>query len=408
MSIPLPVTTLHVGLDFGTHQHHVGRLALLDGRIYFAFDENFLTTGLEISPLMLPLKAGVTVFEPSPFEGLAGVFDDSLPDGWGRLLYDRWLLSQGRSFGSITPLDRLAHVGTHGLGALTYEPEAPFLEPTATPMLDDLATEALQVLDGQPSEILETLLHLAGSSAGARPKALISVSADMKHIGYGESETKGEPWLVKFPTAHDGLDAGAIEYVYALMAKQSGVAMEATHLFESTRGPGYFATRRFDRNGVYRYHIHTVSGLLHADFRTPALDYRDLLALAFRVTQDIREVEKLYRMAVFNVLAHNRDDHAKNMSFVMNHHGQWLLAPAYDLTFSYGPGGEQSTMVMGEGRSPQEEHLIALGAEAKLSAKTMHEIIDQTRTALAQWPRLATQYGVLAERREFIARKLTL
>ncbi len=275
---------------------------------------------MEISPLHLPLQPGVITVPDAPFAGLPGVFDDSLPDGWGRLLFDRFLLQQNIHPHQVTALDRLGHVGNSGIGALCYEPELASEESATLSSLDTLAAAAIKVLDGTPTELLETLLRIAGSSAGARPKAVIDLSLDRSQIHYPTAPLPREgfePWLVKFPNTTDGIDAGAVEYVYALMVKNAGVAMEAVHLFESNRGPGFFATRRFDRSGPLRYHMHTACGLLHADFRTPALDYRELLALTMALTEDIREVEKIYRLAVFNVIAHNRDDHGKNFSFLM-------------------------------------------------------------------------------------------
>ena len=136
------------------------------------------------------------------------------------------------------------------------------------------------------------------------------------------------------------------------MATRSGIAIPETHLFPAKKSAGYFATKRFDRDCPKSLHMHTVCGLLHSDFRSPSLDYQDLIELTTLLTRDVRETEKMFRLAVFNVLAHNRDDHSKNFSFLMNEVGEWQLSPAYDLTFSSGPGGEQSTMVIGEGKTP--------------------------------------------------------
>ena len=204
-------------------------------------------------------------------------------------------------------------------------------------------------------------------------------------------------WLVKFSNMQDGDDAGAIEYVYSLMAHAAGVLMSDTHLFPAKKCVGYFATQRFDRINNKRLHAHTACGLLHSDFRSPALDYLDLLSLTEMLTRDVREVEKMFRQAVFNVLSHNRDDHAKNFSFLMNEWGEWKLSPAYDLTFSSGPGGEQSTMVLGNGKNITIDHLIELGLRAKLDNAVIKNSIDQTRHALSQWKMLAKQYGVTHE-----------
>jgi serine/threonine-protein kinase HipA len=152
--------------------------------------------------------------------------------------------------------------------------------------------------------------------------------------------------------------------------------------------------------------MHTACGLLHSDYRTPSLDYEDLSALTSSLTRDVREVEKMYQLAVFNVLSHNRDDHSKNFSFLMDETGEWNLSPAYDLTFSSGPRGEQSTMVMGEGRNPGQDHLRKLGIDAKLSNDRIDEIINQTRGALSKWDELAVRYGVSASSIALIKSKI--
>ncbi len=392
-----PITEIKVGLDFGSEIQPVGRLAIRDRIVYFEYNDKFIQKSIEISPFRLPLQKGVIELPQRPFEGLAGVFSDSLPDGWGRLLFDRMLRSQGILPATISPLDRLAHVGFSGMGSLVYEPDNSPSDVHEFIDLDRLALQTEEVLQGSSEEVIKELLALNGSSAGARPKALIGVDNNRRNIFYGTKklDQEFEPWLVKFPNSQDGYDAGAIEYVYALMAKEAGVLIPEVHLFSSQKGAGYFAVKRFDRNGNKRLHMHTASGLLHSDFRTPSLDYEDLLNLTGALTKDIREVEKMYRLAVFNVLAFNRDDHAKNFSFLMDEKGDWKLAPAYDLTFSSGPNGEQSTMVMGEGKSPAINHLVKLGREFRLPQKLINETIERTKYALELWRPLAKDYNVL-------------
>ncbi len=404
----LVATEVKVGINFGKGVQTVGRLATREHKIYFEYDSAFIKSGIEISPLRLPLLPGVQSFDYDPFEGLPGVFNDSLPDGWGRLLFDRFIRSQGILPSGITPLDRLAHVGAHALGALVFEPDHSADDIQGNISLDNLATQAQEVLDGTSDDVLLELIALNGSSAGARPKVLIGVNNKRDHIIHGVHDfPEGYvPWIVKFPNNQDGIDAGAIEYVYALMAKEAGIAMPDVHLFEAKRGAGYFAVKRFDRDGNTRYHMHTACGLLHSDFRTPSLDYEDLIALTGVLTRDMREVEKLYHMAVFNVLAHNRDDHSKNFSYLMDSQGRWKLSPAYDLTFSSGPRGEQSTMVMGEGRSPNTSHLLKLADEAKIKKERAFEIIDTTRSSLSKWSALATQHGVSDTNIKLIQKKV--
>ena len=403
------IREIKVGLDYGSGVQSVGRLAIRNGVIYFEYDNTFLEGNLEISPIKLPLQRGVIELPREPFEGLAGVFNDSLPDGWGRLLFDRMLRNEGVLPSEITPLDRLAHVGLQGLGALVYEPdESPKFDDEIID-LDVLASQTKEVLEGDSDEVIAELLALNGSSAGARPKALIGVDKERKNISFGALQLSDdfEHWMVKFPNSQDGKDAGAIEYVYALMATEAGIVMPNVHLFSSQMGNGYFAVKRFDRSENKRLHMHTVSGLIHNNFRFPSLDYEDLLSLTSFLTKDIREVEKMFRLAVFNVMAHNQDDHAKNFTFLMNEFGEWKLSPAYDLTFSNGPGGEQSTMVMGEGRNITLKHLSKLGSEAQLSKEFIENVIEQTRSALNKWEILAKNYGVSDSNIQLINRKIS-
>lgn len=408
-----PINEVKVCLNFGPSSDFgampIGRLAIRDRVIYFEYDAAFLERGLDLSPLRLPLRTGIQRGDPALFEGLHGLFNDSLPDGWGRLLFDRAMRAQGVLPDSLSPLDRLAHIGTRGMGALTYEPDYTNANPSEPIDLDELAQNAHDVLKGSASDVLEELLALNGSSAGARPKALIGLNHDSRDIMHGAEELQAgfEPWLVKFANSQDGVDAGAVEYVYALMAEKAGVDMMPSKLLPAKSGAGYFATQRFDRDGKARVHTHTACGILHSDFRTPSLDYQDLLTLTLHLTRDVREVEKMYRLAVFNVLSHNRDDHSKNFTFLMNDNGDWRVSPAYDLTFSSGPSGEQSTMVMGEGKAPTIAHLEALGADAKIDKAKAAEIIDQTREALSQWETLATRYGVSAVNIRLIKDRVT-
>lgn len=388
---------LKVGLDFNQNIIPVGRLAWRDYQIYFEYDQDFIVQGLEISLLKLPLGSGLQVFNYRPFEGLPGVFNDSLPDGWGRLLFERYVRTQNLLPEDFTPLDRLAHVGKSGLGALVYEPDHSDDNTQGEGIdLDLLSQQTHEIMEGEADEVLKELINLNGSSAGARPKALIGLDNTKGRIISGKHNLPEnyEHWIVKFANSTDGVDAGAVEYVYALMAKMASVEMMPVNLFESSIGAGYFATKRFDRMGNQRFHMHTASGLLHSDFRISSLDYEDLITLTGVLTKDIREVEKMYRLAVFNVLSHNRDDHSKNFSFLMDNKGEWKLSPAYDLTFSSGPRGQQSTMVMGEGQTPTTDHLVQLGIVANLERNKIDAIIQQTKYALNHWEVLAANHGV--------------
>lgn len=405
-----PTSEVKVSLNFSNDDiGTVGRLAVRDRKIYFEYDSQFVRQGLELSPYRLPLRPGLQSFDPHLFEGLPGLFDDSLPDGWGRLLVDRALRQEGVLPGQLTALDRLEFVGSSGMGALCYQPE--FADPVDHENridLDRLAKQSRAVLSGEANDVLQELIALNGSSAGARPKGVIGVDRKRQRLCHPVAPLPEgyEHWLVKFPNAQDGIDAGAIEYVYALMAKDAGLPMMDVHLFPAKEGPGFFASKRFDRDGDSRRHVHSVCGLLHSDFRTPALDYKDLLTLTSGLTRDIREVEKMYRLAVFNVLAHNRDDHSRNFSFVMANNGEWHLSPPYDLTFSSGPGGEQSTTVLGQGSRPTLLNLMELGQDAGVEKSRITDAIDRTKAALDRWREWAREYGVADSNVELIAQRM--
>ena len=391
-----PVQHIKVGLDFGNNSRLVGHLALRGQQVYFEYDAEFIRRGLNLSPFRLPLKPGVQTFHTQLFEGLPGVINDSLPDGWGRLLFDRAMRKRGILPPMLSPLDRLAYVGKAGMGALIYEPDHSEAGEGIGIDLDWFAEQSQSVLEGEAEDVLGELLALNGSSAGARPKALIGYNRKAGRIIHGSQVLpKGyEPWIVKFANSQDGPDAGAVEFVYSEMARRAGLMIPETYLFPTKQGHGYFAIKRFDQNQSGRLHMHTACGLLHSDHRIPALDYQDLLELTLHLTRSIRESEKIFQYAVFNVMAHNRDDHSKNFSFLMDETGAWKVSPAYDLTFSYGPGGEQSTMVMGEGKSPSIEHLRALGRRAEISDAKVEEILGRTKDSLGGWSELAKVHGV--------------
>jgi serine/threonine-protein kinase HipA len=404
--IDKPTELLTVYLDARDQRHKVGRLAIRERRILFEYDAGFIASGIEISPIKLPLRAGVHMADTGIFDGLFGVFNDSLPDGWGRLLLDRSVEKHGINRRELNPLDRLAYVGRHGMGALSYEPERDQQPPDdAPPVLDRLAEESAIVLAGENEEIFDELLRLNGSSSGARPKIVAQVSANKRRIIHGQQklQTGYAHWLIKFPSFQDARDIGAIEYAYSLMARAAGVDMEETHLFR-TKKNRYFGTKRFDRNGDARIHMHSLGGLIHADHRNPSLDYDTVLRVTQALTRNIRETEKAYALACFNVLAHNRDDHVKNFSYLLDRGNGWSFAPAYDLVFSNGPGGEQSMLVMSEGRNPGLSELESLGKKHGL--KNAPAILAKVQKAISNWTRFAKEAEVLHKSVKMIADKI--
>ncbi len=404
-----PVELLHVAYaPEPGREVAVGRLARKGREILFEYDAAFLRRGLPLSPLKLPLRPGVVVGDPATFHGLMGVFEDSLPDGWGRLLLDRRIARSGGRPAELGPLDRLAWVGAHAMGALVYQPEHGVDAPTVVDLVA-VEKDSQAVLADADDPDLDRLLALGGSPQGARPKALVQLAPGEERVlfGGGPILPGHAAYLVKFRAPDDDTHAGVLEHAYARMAAAAGIDMPPTRLLGRTaRRPGYFAARRFDRVEERRIHVHTLSGLLHAPHTYPSLTYRDLLRVTRGLTRNEAAVAEVFRRACFNVLAHNRDDHAKNFAFVMDEKGGWSASPAYDLTFSSGPGGEHAMLIGGEGRRPTRAHLEALAAE--LDVVRAARILDEVRAAVARFRTFADEAGLPKRRRDAVARALAI
>jgi serine/threonine-protein kinase HipA len=388
-----------------TRRIKVGRVAVKRRQILFEYDAAFLDSRLELSPFHLPLTPGIVAGQPDTLDGLMGVFDDSLPDGWGRLLIDRRAAELGLSGASLTPLDRLALVGSRSMGALTYEPEIAIDDPTIV-RLSELADDADQVLREVAGADLDRLIALGGSPKGARPKVLVQLApTGAVHFGARQIQPGYTAWLVKFPSREDHPHSASLEHAYFLMAKAAGIDVPKTRILGKTsRRPGYFAIERFDRDGAARIHMHTLGGLLHLPHGYPALDYVDLLQVTRKLTRNQAAVAEMFRRACFNVFAHNRDDHSRNFAFLMDDRGEWRPSPAYDLTFAHGPGGEHTMLVAGEGRSPGGPQLAALAAQ--LDLKRAAAILDEVDAAVRRFKRFADQAGVPARLRDQTAAAL--
>ncbi len=395
---PPPVRLVRVDIQLGEVVHPVGRLAWQDRRILFEYAPTFVERGLAISPFHLPVQAGVVYGDPAIFDGLMGVFNDSLPDGWGRLLLDRKLAQLRMLPGALTPIDRLAYVGQSGVGALRYQPEHAHERSTEPLDLDALAEDARSVLEGDSSEVLDLLISLGGSSGGARPKIFAACSADRRRLDAGNATLRRgySHWLIKFRSSVDPPDVGAIEHAYSEMARAAGIDMAPTHLFSARSGAGYFGTERFDRRGNGRVHVHSVCGLLKADFRIPSIGYVSLLKATRALTRNQLEVDRMFRRMVFNVFARNRDDHTKNHAFILEEDGTWHSSPAFDLTFSAGSGGEHALDVAGEGREPGLAHIQQVARETGVHANVSRLCVDQVKHAVDQWSAHASASGVSA------------
>lgn len=345
----------------------VGYLSLTpDNRLcVFEYDKSWLVDGFSISPLELPLKPGIFIAKPQPFYGNFGIFEDSLPDGYGRYLLHKALLRKGVNDADLTSLDRLALVGCNGMGALTYEPAINVESEALITDFDKLQAIALAVLREQQDSDAGLLLYNSGNSGGARPKAVFS-----DETGH---------WIVKFRHTYDPIDIGVQEYKYNEAAARCGIAVPDFKLVNGR----YFASRRFDIDtSGNRIHTATAGGLLSISLREPFMDYSNLLALTGYLTQNSEDVEQMYRRMVFNYLTENKDDHCKNFSFyVVDAMGtgrrQWRLSPAYDLTHcTEGYNGEHATSVNGHGR-PSVDDFLKVGKKVKISAERCRQLISE-------------------------------
>mgnify|MGYP000968886476 CR=1 FL=1 len=337
----------------------VGRIAMTpDSLCAFEYDPAFVASELSISPFNLPLKSEVFIAKRTPFNGGFGVFDDSLPDGWGNPILDRYLKSKGIDPTKLTLLQRLALVGSTGRGALEYRPD--YSESTGDEIVDfdKLASDAQKILTSDYNgDSLDTLYRFGGSPGGARPKVFVTID--------------GKEWLVKFKAAQDPDNIGEIEYKYSLLAKEYDIDMPETRLFEGK----YFGVERFDRTPAGKVHTVSAAGLLGADYRVPSLDYLDLLRLCHILTKNMEEVYALFRLMVFNVAINNRDDHAKNFSFQLIE-GEWRLSPAYDLLPSAGFNGFHTTTVNNNGE-PNVEDMLIMAEKVGLNKQRAKEIIEK-------------------------------
>ncbi len=394
----------------------IGTIAEQNHRIFFEYTPEWISRGLELSPFNLPLRPGLQQHENREFGPIFGLFDDSLPDGWGLLLMDRYFRKMGLDPTAISILDRLAYLGECTMGALTYQPATSYDSTTAPFNLHALADHSKEILAGRSNEILPQLQRAGGSPGGARPKVLIGYNQLTDEIISGESDLPPQfaHWLVKFSSLGDpddagSDDAGSVEFAYSKMAQKAGIDIPATSILTTTQGDRFFAVKRFDRGqDNRRRNIHTFGDLIHANFRLPSCDYADLLKATSLLTKNNEDVLRAFRLMVFNMYGHNRDDHVKNFTFILNDDtGQWSLAPAYDLTFSSGPGGEHTTTIHGEGQAPDNGHILNLAEKFDIPRKQAKNIIAEVTEAISQWQNFAKDSGVSSQTCRHIARRIT-
>lgn len=342
------------------HGRLVGRLTMgTNDTCLFQYDREWLNTGFSISPLKLPLRADLFEAAYLPFQGNFGVFEDSMPGGYGEYVLQKELEKQGVNYKALNPLQKLSIVGSSGMGALCYVPDNKITMPGESVNLDEVQQSALDVLSGKTDENTGRLYVDSGNSGGVRPKILL--------------QDDGRNWMVKFRHTYDPIDSGVIEFMYNQTAKEAGVIVPRFKLFNDR----YFGVERFDlSSGGERIHMVTASGLLNEGINPPKMDYKTLLALTGYLTQDHIEVEQQFRRMVFNYYAENFDDHARNFSFLYVD-SRWKLSPAYDMTHD-SPLGQHATTV-GFKANPTEEDFIEAGTSVQIPRGLCSDIIDEVK-----------------------------
>ena len=398
----------------------------------FEYSPEWVATGIELSPLQMPNRAGTYTFpqlSKQTFHGLPAMIADALPDDFGNAVIDAWLADKGVDKAAITSLDRLAYAGERALGALTFHPAQPDLDgPTTAIQLADIVNEARALLSGKVTsagstrDALSQLIQVGSSAGGARAKAVIQYNPNTYQIrsGYAAPESGFEPWLLKLDgvsKAADGsinsLDAPAqytrIEYAYYLMATDAGITMSECQLL--AEGPrAHFLTRRFDREtSGERIHLQSLCAIDHLDFR-----FHDTHSYAqyFNVIRDLgmgqNELTQAFRRMVFNVVALNRDDHTKNFAFLLPRNGTWLLAPAYDITHAFNPKGQwtqrHQMSVNGKFEQISIEDFHTIGDAQGIPA--YKSIINEVVSSVKHWETFAEKASVNSETRERIASEM--
>ncbi len=399
----------------------IGAVALDDGRevAAFEYDPAFQRSGIELSPLVMPLRDRVYEFPALPrqtFHGLPGLLADSLPDRFGNALIDAWLATTGRTPESFGPVERLCYTGTRGMGALEFAPGLGPKSRRATAIdVDTLVQLASDVLtrredlqghfhDTERAKALQEILRVGTSAGGARAKAVIAWNRATNEVRSGQIAAGDgfDYWLLKFDGVTGNRDKemedpkgyGVIEYAYHLMALAAGITMSECRLLEEN-GRRHFMTLRFDRRaGGEKLHMQSLCAMAHFDFnQAGAYAYEQALLTIRQIGLPMEAVEAQFRRMVFNIVARNQDDHVKNIAFLMNKQGEWSLAPAFDVTYSFNPDGAwTSTHQMTLNGKRDGFTLADFDACAKaalMKRGRASQIIDEVLTAVRRWPEFA-------------------
>jgi serine/threonine-protein kinase HipA len=390
----MATSKLNVYIQFSEQEELVGQLIIDGRRILFKYSDAYLKSGANLSPNQLIFDDNPQTTKEKPFRGLFGVFADSLPDAWGYLLIRKRLSADRIAIESLNALDHLTFAGKNSLGALQYKPSVESNQEAIEINLDKLNNNISDVLKGESSVVIDEIFGRVGSPGGARPKiyAGYNPKTDSLISGIANLPEGYEHWIIKFAASEDSKDIANTELAYSKMAVDSGIEMSECRVFYSDAGNSYFGTKRFDRVGNDKLHMLSVAGLLHDDYEHSTLDYGNLIFQAKKLTNNAQAAEQMFRRAVFNVLAHNRDDHSKNFAFLMDAKGIWSLAPAYDLTFSSSSQGFHSTACAKNYVDPGRKELLELAN--LFSINKANFIIDEIKDIIDAWRMYAESCGV--------------
>lgn len=394
----------------------------------FEYDKDFVNSGIELSPLRMPLGENIYEF-PSladePFFGMPGLVADSLPDRFGNAVIEQWLMSLGKSLSDFTAIDRLCYTGKRGMGALEYVPASTEIKDIDENInVREMVKFASDVLAGKESISLKAndnltysqLVQVGSSAGGARAKALMAWNEETNEVRSGQMQLGPgyDYWLMKFDNVLKNGDHGLedkpeytlIEYAYYLMAKNAGIMMNECRLYNS-EGGHHFMTKRFDRVNGKKLHMQSLGALTHISYQEPGVCGYELAAMYMKeLGISYKEIEQFYRRMVFNCLAVNQDDHVKNISFLMDRAGKWMLSPAYDITFSYNPANKwlcaHQMTVNGKTKEIGLTDLLEAGSKMEIKERRCKDIISEVGTAVSDFATFAEQAGIKEKITEYI------
>ena len=383
----------------------------------FEYDGDFLQSGIELSPVMMPLSNNVYEFpllSGEAFFGMPGLVVDSLPDDFGNKVIEQWLASQGKSIRDFTAIDRLCYTGKRGMGALEYVPSTYGMndidENINVSEMVKFASDVLNqreaiTLNAQEKLTYSQLVQVGSSAGGARAKALIAWNEKTNEIRSGQLnlDKDFDYWLMKFDNVSKNGDHGLedvpeytlIEYAYYKMALAAGINMNECRIY-SNAGENHFMTKRFDRARGKKIHMQSLGAIAHISYKEPALCSYEMAAQYMRELKlSMKEIEQFYSRMVFNCLAVNQDDHVKNISFLMNRSGEWSLAPAYDITFSYNPTNKwlraHQMTINQKTRDIQLTDMLEVGKKMGIRKRKCMEIISRISKVVAEFEKYAIE-----------------